>query len=71
MSGRRGGGDGDTDWIWEFLGFFGSAEESVDCGCCVEVGDIFSFEEFPDQGVVDFSKAVMGSPDCCYCPREC
>jgi len=35
------------------------------------MGDIFGFEESPDQGIVDFAEAVVGSSDSCYCPWEC
>jgi hypothetical protein len=35
------------------------------------VGDILVLEQLPDQGVVDFAKAVMGSSDSGYGPGEC
>lgn len=38
-------------------------EECVYCGCGVEVGDAFGFEEAPDGRVVDFTEAVVGATD--------
>lgn len=55
MGGGRAGGDGYLDGGGQGLGFFGCAEEGVDCGGGVEVGDSFFFEELPDQGVVDLA----------------
>jgi hypothetical protein len=48
VGGRWGCGDGDADGVGEFFGFFGGAEEGVDCGCGIEVGYVFGFQQFPD-----------------------
>lgn len=70
VRGRRASCHRDADWIGKTLGFFGVAEEGIDCWCGVEVCDAFFFEQAPDLGVVDLAKAEMGSTDGCDSPWE-
>lgn len=67
---RRRGRDSDADGRGKFLGIFRRTKECINCWCCIEVCYMFSFEELPDQRVVNFAEAVVRSSDSSYGPGK-
>lgn len=51
----RAGRDCYVDNLRESFGFFGVAEEGVDCRGGVEVCDVFLFQQSPNFGVIDLA----------------
>jgi len=70
MAGGRRGCDGDTDGVFETFGVLVGAEEGVYCGCSVEMGYFFFFEEIPDKRIVYFAEAVIRSADSSNSPAK-
>jgi hypothetical protein len=71
MSGRRRCCDCDAYSMLETFGRFVCAEEGVYCGCSVEMGYFFFFEEIPDERVVYLAETVISASNAGDGPSEC
>lgn len=71
MSGRGAGGNSDLYGPGKSLGRIGRAEESVDSGGGVKVGDTLLLEELPDERVVNLPETDMCASHRTDRPGEC